>query len=94
MKNAQSRLFFVFILLFTTTTVWAEAGKKSQGQPDRDVPEVCQPDLSSDPYEYVPEGGPSYANTDEQSRVRIQPGPDEVQERNPDELDARDPGGF
>ncbi len=47
---------------------------------------VCQENLAP------PDTQPNYGNTDEQDGRRIQPGPDEIEDRNPDEVDAVDPG--
>lgn len=56
----------------------------------------CRRDLT--PTEFDSQGNdkekPGYRNSFEEDRVRITPGPDEVQDRNPDERDARDPGEF
>lgn len=49
---------------------------------------LCQPDLRTE------EPRPGYSNTSEEDRRRIEPGPDEVEDRNPGEFDAYNPGGF
>ena len=49
---------------------------------------LCQPDLNPQ----TPK--PGHPNSFEEDRRRQEPGPDEVEDRNPGEFDARDPGGF
>jgi len=82
---------FVFLFIFSGFT----AGAKNRD---------CQIELLNQmyeeygmPYDYPPEDDdkPGYSNSYEQDRRHLEPGPDEGEDdRNPDERDALDPGGF
>ena len=75
---------------------WAESGRKSSDKPDRGTRQTCERQLRSPIYDsygkQTTEQG--YSNSYEQDQRRFQPGPDEVEDRNPDENDAHNPGGF
>ncbi len=94
MKNICSYILIVLIL-FAVPASWA-ADDSREGQPDRYV-RMCGPELASPSYEPEPDEateGAGFFDLDDDFRARITPGVDEVQERDPDEADALDPGTF
>jgi hypothetical protein len=95
MRNVCSFVYVIMFALLTPLT-WAEGPRKTSLQLPPTIARDCQPQLQ--PSSYGPYGNehqdPGYSNSFEQDERRLEPGPDEVEERDPDESDARDPGGF
>lgn len=72
------------VFVFIAAGSFAHAAKK--GQPDRNSRINCARALHSE--------NPRYQNSFEEDRRRYEAGPDETEDRNPEERDARDPGDF
>ncbi len=93
MRNLCSILSALLFVIFAPLT-WAKSPRKSSLQPDRGTQHYCQRQLQATTYDSYGNEQPGYSNSYEQDRRRFEPGPDEVDDRNPDESDAYDPGGF
>ena len=88
---------FVFVLLFVLSGPLASAVESHKPRNSaRLARAICQNALQSPEYDSFGNElpGSAYRISSEEDRRRLEPGPDEVEDRNPDEIDAADPGEF